>query len=148
MEITRNKKAFFDYEILDSEEAWIELKWHEVKSIRAKQVNLKWAYISALSWELLVKGMHISAWKGLVNRDGIEVKRERKILLSKKKIIYYTSKLKEGWYTLLPLSLYFKWSLIKIQVGLAKGKKKHQKKQLLKERTLDREAKKMLHKNY
>ena len=148
MEITRNKKSYFDYEILESEEAGIELKGHEVKSIRAKQVNLKWAYISALSWELLVKGMHISAWKWLVNRDGIEVERERKILLSKKKIIYYASKLKEGWYTLLPLSLYFKWSLIKMQVGLAKGKKKHQKKQLLKERTLDREAKKMLHKNY
>ncbi len=148
MEITKNKKAFFDYEILDSQEAWIELKWHEVKSIRAKQVNLKWAYISNLSWELFVKWMHISAWKGLVNSQSIEVERERKILISKKKIIYYGSKLKEGWYTLLPLSLYFKGSLIKMQIGLAKGKKQHQKKQTLKERTLDREAKKMLQKEY
>ena len=148
MEITKNKKAFFDYEILDSQEAGIELKGHEVKSIRAKQVNLKWAYISALSGELYVKGMHISAWKWLVNRESIEVERERKVLLSKKKIIYYGSKLKEGGYTLLPLSLYFKGSLIKLQVGLARGKKEHQKRQVLKERTLDREAKKMLHKNY
>lgn len=148
MEIARNKKAYFDYEILESEEAGIELKGHEVKSIRGKQVNLKWAYISNLSGELLVKWMHISAWKWLVNRDTIDVERERKILLSKKRIIYYGSKLKEGGYTLLPLSIYLKGSLIKMQVGLAKGKKKHQKKQLLKERTVDREAKMMLKKKY
>ena len=148
MEITKNKKAYFDYEILESQEAGLELKGHEVKSIRSKQVNLKGAYISSLSGELYVKGMHISAWKWLVNRESIEVERERKVLLPKKKIIYYGSKLKEGGYTLLPLSLYLKGSLIKLQVGLARGKKSYQKKQLLKERTLDKEAKMMLQKQY
>ena len=148
MEITRNKKAYFDYEILDSQEAGIELRGHEVKSIRAKQVNLKWAYISQYQWELYVKWMHISAWAGLPNKSSIEVTRERKIFISKKKILSYGSKLKEGGYTLLPLSLYLKWGLIKMQIGLARGKKLHQKKQVLKERTLDREAKKMLHKKY
>ncbi|MDA9129251.1 SsrA-binding protein SmpB [Candidatus Gracilibacteria bacterium] len=148
MEITRNKKAFFDYEILESQEAGIELRGHEVKSIRAKHVNLKGAYIVHYKGELFVKGMHISAYKTMINSGSMDVERERKVLLSKKKIIYYGSKLKEGGYTLLPLSVYLKGSLIKMQVGLAKGKKLHQKKQLLKERTLDREAKKMLHKKY
>lgn len=148
MEITKNKKAYFDYEILERAEAGIELFWHEVKSIRAKQVNLKGSYISMQNGELFLKQAHISAWKSLVNRDSIDPSRPRKIFLPKKKIIYYGSKLKEGWYTLLALSLYFKGSLIKVEVWLAKGKKQHQKKQTLKERTLDKEAKMMLKKHY
>ena len=146
--IVKNKKAFFDYEIVESQEAWVELKWHEVKSIRSWQVHLKWSYIVSRNGELFVKSMHISAWKALANRDSLETDRERKIFLSKKKIIYYTSKMKEAGYSIAPLSLYFRWSLIKMSVGLVKWKKQHQKKQILKERTLDREAKMYLKKNY
>lgn len=148
MEITKNKKAYFDYEILETQEAGIELLWHEVKSIRAKQVHLKGSYVSMVWNELFLKQAHIGAWKSLVNRDAIDVERPRKILLPRKKIIYYGSKLKEGWYTLLALRLYFKGSLVKVEVWLAKGKKQHQKKQTLKERTLDKEAKMMLKKHY
>jgi SsrA-binding protein len=147
-EIVKNKKAYFDYEILETQEAGIELLGHEMKSIRAKHVNLKWSYISVQNGELWLKQMHIWVWKSLSNRDVVEVERARKILLPKKKIIYYGSKLKQGGYTLLALQLYFKGSLVKVRVWLAKWKKTYQKKQVLKERTLDREAGKMLKRNY
>lgn len=147
-EIVKNKKAYFDYEILESQEAGIELLGHEIKSIRAKHVNLKWSYISVQNGELWLKQMHIGVWKALSNRDVVEVERPRKIFLPKKKIIYYGSKIKEWWYTLLALEMYLKWSLIKVRVWLAKWKKSYQKKQTLKERTLDREASKMLKRNY
>lgn len=148
MEITRNKKAFFDYEILETAEAGIELLWHEVKSIRAKNINLKGSYISIQSSELFLKQAHIWVWKSLVNRDAIDTERPRKIFLPQKKIIYYGSKLQEWWYTLLPLRLYFKGSLIKVEVWLAKGKKAHQKKQTLKERDMDKRAQIALKKHY
>ncbi len=147
-ELAKNKKAYFDYEILETQEAGIELLGHEVKSIRAKHLNLKGSYISLQNWELFLKQMHVWVWKVLSNRDAIEVERPRKILLPKKKIIYYGSKLKEGGYTLLALEVYLKGSLIKVRVWLAKWKKSYQKKQTLKERTLDREAGKMLKRNY
>ena len=139
--ITKNKKAFFDYEILKTFEAWIELKGYEVKSIRAKQVNLKWSYISCINGELYLKQAHISAWKTLANKDSIETSRDRKIFLHKKDIIFLCDKLKQAWYSVVPLELYFKWSLIKMKVWLAKWKKKYQKKQVLKERAMDKQAK-------
>lgn len=147
-ELAKNKKAYFDYEILESQEAGIELLGHEVKSIRSKNLNLKGSYISVQNGELWLKQMHVWVWKVLSNRDAIEVERPRKILLPKKKIIYYGSKLKEGGYTLLALEVYLKGWLIKVRVWLAKWKKSYQKKQTLKERTLDREASKMMKRNY
>ena len=144
--ITKNKKAFFDYEIIDSWEAWIELKWYEAKSIRAGQVNLKWSYISCWSWTLYVKSMHVTAWSALANRTSIEVSVDRKIFLHKKTITFLCWKLKEAWYSVIPLELYFKWSLIKMKVWLVKWKKSHQKKQILKERSMDKEAKIMMKK--
>ncbi len=149
MEITRNKKAYFDYEILETHEAGIELLGHEVKSVRDKKIQLKGSYISPNWWELYLKQAHISPWRFLSNTSQVDPERPRKILLPKKKIISYTTKLKEWWgYTLLPLQVYLKGSLIKVEVGLAKGRKKYEKKQVLKERTLDKEAKKMLKKSY
>lgn len=148
MELTKNKKAYFDYEILETQEAGIELLGHEVKSIRAKQVNLKGSYISIFNNEMFLKGMHVWAWKTLSNREVIENTRPRKIFLPRKKIISYGSKIKEGWYTILALELYLKGSLIKARVWLAKWKKSYQKKQSLKERDIDRQTQKMLKKNY
>lgn len=146
--IAKHKKAYFDYEIIESQEAGIELRGHEVKSIRSWQVNLKGSYIVSRNGELFVKSMHISAWSALPNKQSIETDRERKIFLPKKKIISFSSKLKESWYAITPLDLYFRGSLIKLSVWLVKWKKLHQKKQILKERTLDREAKVHLKKNY
>ncbi len=139
--ITKNKKAYFDYEIIDSWEAWIELKWYEVKSIRNGHVNLKWSYIVVVNNELYVKWMHISALKSLPNKWAIETERERKIFLTRKNINYLIGKQKEAWYSMIPLKLYFVWSLIKLKVWLAKWKKAYQKKQILKERAMDKQAK-------
>ncbi|NDK09302.1 SsrA-binding protein SmpB [Candidatus Gracilibacteria bacterium] len=148
MELTKNKKAYFDYEILESQEAGIELQGHEVKSVRAKQVNLKGSYVSMNQGQLFLKGMNISPWKTLASRDILETQRPRKIFLHKKKILYFGSKVKEGGYTILATEIYLKGGLIKVRVALAKGKKSFQKKQSLKERSLDKEAKMMLKKNY
>ncbi len=141
IEIVRNKKAYFDYEILSSYEAGIELLWHEVKSIRAKQVNLKGSYISMQSGRPVMKWWNISAYKVLPNKDSIAVDRDKKLFLHKKDIDYLKEKSKAGWFTIIPLRLYYKWNLIKLEVWLAKWRQKHQKKQVLKERTMEREAK-------
>lgn len=144
--ITKNKKAFFDYEIIDSWEAWIKLKWYETKSVRQKHVNLKWAFLSIINGEIYIKSMHITAWKSLSNREAIETDVERKVFLHKKTINYLQVKSREGWYTIIPTELYFKWSLVKLRVALARGKKAHQKKQVLKERAMDKAAKMALKK--
>lgn len=144
--ITKNKKAYFDYEILDSWEAGIELFWHEVKSIRSGYINLKWSYISLLSWTPYIKGMHITPWKTLVNRQTLPWDRDRKILLHKKTIASLLWKQKEWGYAIIPLEIYFKGSLIKLRVWLCKWRKEYDKKQVLKERTLDKEAKMMMKK--
>jgi len=142
--ITKNKKAYFDYEIGNSFEAWILLKWYEVKSVRSWHVNLKWAYIVFVGNEAYIKWMHITPWKALSNKWSIDPSPERKILLHKKDIISLSTKVKEWGYSVVPLELYFKWSLIKLRVWLAKWRKAYQKKQVLKERTMDKEAKKAM----
>ncbi len=139
--ITKNKKAYFDYEIIDNWEAWLELKWYETKSVRNGHVNLKWSYIVVINNELYIKWMHISAWKALPNKQSVETDRERKIFLHKKTIDYLAWKIKEAWNSIIPLELYFSWSLIKLKVWLAKWKKAYQKKQVLKERAMDKAAK-------
>lgn len=144
--ITKNKKAHFDYEILESREAGIELFWHEVKSIRSGHVNLKWSYISLLSGTPYLKWMHITPWKTLVNRQHLPGDRNRKIFLHKKTISFLLWKQKEWGFAIIPLELYFKWSLIKLRIGLCKWRKEYDKKQVLKERTLDKEAKMMMKK--
>ncbi len=139
--ITKNKKAYFDYEIVETWEAWIELKWYETKSIRAGYVNLKWAFLIVQNKELFIKNMMVSAWKTLPNRETIDVFRQRKRFLHKKTISYLSIKVKEAWFSIIPLELYFSWSLIKLRVWLAKWRKSYEKKQVLKERTMEKEAK-------
>ncbi len=139
--ISKNKKAYFDYEIVESWEAGIKLFWHEVKSIKEWNVNLKWSYISNINNELFVKQMHISHWKSLANKNDATTRIPRKILLKRKTIDFLIWRIKEKWYSVVPLRIYDKNNLIKIEVGLVKWKKRFEKKQILKERTLDKEAK-------
>lgn len=139
--ITKNKKAYFDYEILDNWEAWIELRWHETKSIRSWHVNLRWAFVVVVNNELFIKWMHVSAWKAIPGREIVDTDRERKIFLTRKTITYLIWKQKEAWNSIIPLELYFVGSLIKLRVWLAKWRKAYQKKQVLKERTMEKEAK-------
>ncbi|MBW7954632.1 SsrA-binding protein SmpB [Candidatus Gracilibacteria bacterium] len=142
--ITKNKKAYFDYEILETWEAGVELFGYEVKRVRAGQINLKGSYISLLSNIPYIKQSHITPWKTLVNKESVAGNRDRKIFLHKKTINYLSGKYKEGGFAIIPLEFYFSGSLIKVKVGLCKGRKEYNKKQLLKERTIDKEAKMMM----
>lgn len=148
MIISKNKKAYFDYEIIDTYEAWIELKWYEVKAIRAGNINLKWAYISFLSNNAIAKWIHIWFLKNIAAQKTLEPTRDRKLFLHRKTIDYLAWKIKESWFTVIPLEIYTSWNLLKVKVWLCRWRKQYDKKQLLKERTLDKEAKIMMKKYY
>ena len=120
--IVTNKKAYHDYFVEESFEAGIELVGTEVKSVRAGSVNLKDAWCSVDDGEMFVKGMHISPYEqgNIFNRDPMRV---RRLLVHKRDILRLFGQMKQQGYTLIPLSLYFKGSRIKLQVGLCRGKK-------------------------
>ncbi len=136
--ITENREARFEYFIEDSYEAGIQLDGGEVKSIRAGNVNLTDAYCSIYNGELLVKGMHVAVYDKAGAYNVKDSRRERRLLLHKSEINRLIGKVNEKGYTLVPLKLYFKGSLIKMEVGLCKGKHTYDKKQSLKERDLKR----------
>lgn len=124
--IAENRKARHDYFILESYEAGIELVGTEVKAIRQGGVNLKDSWCTVEDGELWVKGMHISPYDhgNIFNRDPMRV---RRLLLHKKEINKLLGQVKQEGLTLIPISLYFKGSRVKVQVGLCKGKKLHDK---------------------
>ncbi|QKO29880.1 SsrA-binding protein SmpB [Caproicibacterium lactatifermentans] len=124
--IARNKKAYHDYFVEESFEAGIELCGTEVKSLRGGGCNLKDAWCSVDDGELVVHGMHISPYEhgNIYNRDPV---RTRRLLMHKKEIMHLFGKVKQQWYSLIPLSVYFKGSLVKVQVGLCRGKKLYDK---------------------
>lgn len=126
--ISVNKKARHDYFVMESYEAGIELVGTEVKSIRAGGVNLKDSWCSIENGELVVKQMHISPYEhgNIFNRDPL---RERKLLMHKAEINRLFGLVKQKEYTLIPLSLYFKGSRVKMQLGLCKGKKLYDKRE-------------------
>lgn len=136
--ISVNKKARHDYFVVESFEAGIELVGTEVKSIRQGGVNLKDSWCSIDGGELYVKGMHISPYEkgNIFNRDPFRV---RKLLMHKKEIMRLLGLVKQDSYTLIPLSLYFKGSRVKMQVGLCKGKKLHDKREDMAKRDAKRE---------
>lgn len=140
--IIENKKALFDYEIIEEIEAGIVLVGSEVKSLRSGQANLKWSYVTLHSGRPVLVGSHIAEYK---NNTGtiVDPKRERLLLISKKEILRLSQKVKETSATLVPVSIYQKWNLFKVRVALAKWRKKWEKKNLLKERDLDREVRKI-----
>ena len=124
--ISQNKKAYHDYFILDQYEAGIELCGTEVKSLRQGRVNLKDSWCSVINGELLINGMHISSYEqgNIFNKDPMRV---RKLLMHKKEILHLYGKVKQDGFSLIPLSLYFKGSKVKVKVGLCKGKKLYDK---------------------
>lgn len=126
--IAENRKARHEYFILESFEAGIELVGTEVKSIRSGGVNLKDSWCMIEDGELFVSGMHISPYDhgNVFNKDPMRV---RKLLMHKKQIMQLMGKIKQDGLTLIPISLYFKGSRVKVQVGLCKGKKLHDKRE-------------------
>ena len=125
-QIAVNRKALHDYFVIESFEAGIALCGTEVKSLRLGEVNLKDAWCSIDEGEVFIKGMHISPYEkgNIFNRDS---RRERKLLLHKREILRLFGLIKQQGLTLIPLSLYFKGSRIKLQLGLCKGKKLYDK---------------------
>lgn len=126
--VANNKKAWHNYFVEETYEAGIELCGTEVKSIRKGGVNLKDSWCSIEHGEMFVKGMHISPYEhgNIFNKDPIRV---RKLLLHKREIIKLLSLTKQKGYTLVPISLYFKSSRVKLSVGLCKGKKLYDKRE-------------------
>ena len=140
--VSNNKKAYHDYFILDTYEAGIELKGTEIKSVRLGNVNLKDAFVRIKDNEAYIENMHISPY------SHHEPLRNRKLLLHKKEILKISNKLKEGGLTVVPTKLYFNTgSKVKLEIGIARGKKLYDKRQDLKERDSKREIEKAL-KNY
>ncbi len=141
--ITVNKKAFHDYFVEESVEAGIELTGTEVKSIRRGGVNLKDAWCAIEDGELIVKGMHISPYEqgNIFNR---EPRRERRLLLHKREIMRFLGLTKQQGLTLIPLSLYFKGSRVKVQLGLCKGKKLYDKRAAMAAKSAKRDVERAL----
>ncbi len=138
IEIVKNKKARFEYEILDTFEAGIVLKGTEVKSIRQKKVSIQESYAKIKNGEVFIVGMNISHYdKGnYFNHDPL---RERKLLLHKQEIKRLTGKLAERGFTLVPLRLYIKNGKVKLELGLAKGKNIHDKRKTIQDRDMKRD---------
>ena len=124
--IAKNSKAYHDYFIEDQYEAGIELAGTEVKSIRQGNVNLKDSFCIAKDGQMHVHGMHISPYEkgNIFNKDPL---RPRRLLMHKREILRLYARVKQDGYALVPLSIYFRGSRVKLEVGLAKGKKLYDK---------------------
>ena len=125
-QVTANKKAWHDYFVEEKLEAGVELAGTEVKSIRLGQVNLKDSYCTFKDGEIFVRGMHISPYEkgNIFNKDPL---RPRRLLMHKREILRLYARVKQDGYALVPLSIYFRGSRVKLEVGLAKGKKLYDK---------------------
>lgn len=137
--IAQNKKAYHDYFVIESLEAGIELCGTEVKSIRQGRVNLKDAWCAVDQGEMVVNAMHVSPYEhgNIFNRDPM---RTRRLLLHKREILRLFGLVKQDGYALIPLSLYFKGSRVKLQLGVCKGKKLYDKREDLARREAKRDA--------
>ena len=137
--IANNKKAYHDYFIEDTYEAGISLAGTEVKSLRMGKCSVKESFIRIENGEMIVYGMHISPYEkgNIFNKDPL---RPRKLLLHRYEINKLAGKMAEKGYTIVPLRVYFKGSLVKVEVGLAKGKKLYDKRQDIAKKDMKREA--------
>lgn len=136
--IAQNKKAYHDYFVDEKYEAGIALFGTEVKSVRAGTVNLKDSYCSVKNGELWALGIHISPYEkgNIFNREPL---REKKLLMHKREILKLFNLVGQKGYTLVPLSLYFSGSHVKVEVGLCRGKKLYDKRDALAEKQAGRE---------
>ena len=137
--IANNKKAYHDYFILETYEAGISLGGTEVKSLRMGKCSIKESFIRIENGEVYIYGMHISPYEkgNIFNKDPLRV---RKLLLHKGEINKLLGKMKEKGIAVIPLKVYFKGSLVKIEIGLAKGKKLYDKRQDIAKKDQQREA--------
>jgi SsrA-binding protein len=136
--ITTNKKAFHDYHIHQKLEAGIALVGTEVKAVKGGAVNLRDGFAFIRNGEMFLRNVHIGQY-AFGNRANHDPTRERKLLMHKQEIRKLHSRMKEKGYTLVPLRVYTRRGLIKVELGLARGKRAYDKKEAIKERDVDRE---------
>ena len=136
--IAQNKKAYHDYFVDESFEAGIELAGTEVKSLRQGKVNLKDSWCNIVDGELFLNGCHISPYEqgNIFNKDPMRV---RRLLMHKREIMRLFGYVKQDGYSIIPLSFYFKGSRVKLQMGLCRGKKLHDKRQDIAKRDAQRD---------
>jgi SsrA-binding protein len=140
MSITVNKKAFHEYFVEDKYEAGIALQGWEVKAIRAGRMNIKESYVIIKDGEIYLIGMHITPLPTASTHNVVDPTRTRKLLLHSTEIMKLIGKVERAGYTLIPLDLHFVRGRIKLEIGLAKGKKQHDKRSDEAEREWKREA--------
>lgn len=149
MDLLLNKTARHNYEILDTFEAGIQLHGHEVKTLRAKHGSLKEAYITNQAEILQLVKCHIPPYQpGHAKYENVDTYRPRTLLLHKKQIQKLSEELKQKGKSLIPLRIYLKGNLIKLEFALARGKKKHDKRQDLRDRTSKRDAERAIKNSY
>lgn len=144
--IAKNPVAYHNYNIEDKLEAGIVLSGTEIKSIRLGKVNLKDSYAGFNNGECFIYSMHISPYEhgNIFNKDPM---RERKLLLNKRELNKLYGKIKQDGYTLIPISLYFKGNLVKLELGIGKGKKLYDKRQDIAKKDAERRIQKALRAN-
>ena len=144
MSIIENRKAFHDYFVEERFEAGLVLEGWEVKSIRAGRVQLKEAYVTLMGAEPFVIGMHVSPLPTASTHVHPDPTRSRKLLLNAEEIRKLIGKVEQKGYTLVPIDLHYTKGRVKISIGLAKGKKQHDKREVEKERDWQREQQQLL----
>jgi SsrA-binding protein len=144
MSIIENRKAFHDYFVEERYEAGLVLQGWEVKAIRAGRAQLKEAYVTMMGGEPFVIGMHISPLPTASTHVRADPTRSRKLLLNAEEIRKLIGKVEQRGYTLVPIDLHYKEGRVKISIGLAKGKKQHDKRETEKERDWQREQQRLL----
>ena len=144
MSIVDNKKAFFDYFIEERYEAGIILSGWEVKAIRAGRAQIKEGYVILKKGELYLIGAHFSALPEASTHVNPDPVRTRKLLLNRDEIKKLVGKIEQRGYTLVPLNLHFKGGFVKLEIGLAKGKKQHDKRDAEKEKDWKREQQQLM----
>ena len=145
--MARNREAYHEYFVEEEMEAGIELVGTEVKSIRQGTLNLKDAWCQVKDGELWIRQMHVSPYEqgNIFNKDPM---RPRRLLMHKREINHLYGKVKQDGYSLIPLSLYFKGSLVKVEVALCKGKKLYDKRQAAAERDAKRQIDRAMKERY
>ena len=144
MSIAQNKKAFFDYFIEDKYEAGVVLEGWEVKAIRENRVNIKEAYVIIQRGEIYIIGCHVTPLGAASTHIRPDAIRTRKLLLHSEEILKLIAKVERAGYTIVPLDMHFSKGRVKVQIGLAKGKKQHDKRDTEKERDWEREKSRIM----
>jgi len=142
--LATNKRAFFDYEILETLEAGLVLSGPEVKAAKLAHISLKGTYITFRGQEACITNMDISRYKPAGPMPDYEPTRSRKILLRKRQIAYLREKSLEKGLTIIPLEVYTKGHLIKVKIGLGRGKKQYDKRETIKKRDIQKEIRRTL----